>query len=863
MRWEAGRGTSKERRGIAAAAPGALRRRGVTLLLLTLLLPGLACAQPVQGGQDPEAALRAGRYEEAVSLGRQALARDPADGRARRALVGALAETGRYEEAEEAAGELTLLRGEMLLARGRRAEAEAAFREAVERGGPDRLGAELHLATLLFYRGERDEALRRFDRFIDVYNASGSLTAAELVAVGTAVRYLGERDPALFRDAVKAYDEAAAADPADPEARLRLGELFLEKYNGPDAHAAFREVLAANPSHPRALLGLARARHFDGESAEAFGLVRRSLEVNPKLVPARVFLARLQLGGEDPRVAEAEVRRALETDPTSLEALSLLAAVRWVQGDRAGFEEVRRRVHALNPTYAGLHTTVAEVASQHRRYAEAVSLAEEAVRLDPRSWAAYGVLGLNQFRVGRVEEARRALEQSFRGDPFNAWIKNHLDLLDTFSAYRVLETPHFEFLLHGDEAELLFPFAAALAEEAYESLTRRYGYRPTERIRVEFYPRHADFSVRTVGMTGLGALGVSFGRVLAMDSPAARQSGTFNWGSTLWHELAHAITLGLSDHRVPRWLTEGLSVLEERRARPGWGSETTPAFLGAYLQGELPPVSRLNEGFTRPPTPEHLGHAYHLASLVAEWIEETRGFEALPRMLRGYAEGRGTAEVLRSVLRAEPEAVDGEFDAWLRGRYPPARLAQFTTLYAEGTRLLAADRPDDALRPLAAAAALLPGGGEGSPHALLAAIHQRRGDDRAAAEALAALTALDENAYAENLRLAELLERLGDRAGAAAALDRAIYIFPYEMPVHGRLAELYAGLGERERAVRQRRAVIALRPVDEAGARYQLARALLDAGDRAGARREVLRALEAAPSFEQAQELLLRLRDAS
>lgn len=63
-------------------------------------------------------------------------------------------------------------------------------------------------------------------------------------------------------------------------------------------------------------------------------------------------------------------------------------------------------------------------------------------------------------------------------------------------------------------------------------------------------------------------------------------------------------------------------------------------------------------------------------------------------------------------------------------------------------------------------------------------------------------------------------------------------------------------------AVRERRAVLALDPVDRAEARYQLARAYFEAGDGASARREVLRALEEAPSFEQAQRLLLEIRGA-
>ena len=69
----------------------------------------------------------------------------------------------------------------------------------------------------------------------------------------------------------------------------------------------------------------------------------------------------------------------------------------------------------------------------------------------------------------------------------------------------------------------------------------------------------------------LGALGACFGRVVTLDSPKAREPGTFNWGETLWHEMAHVITLQLSGNRLPRWLSEGTSVFEERRARARMG----------------------------------------------------------------------------------------------------------------------------------------------------------------------------------------------------------------------------------------------------------------------------------------------------
>jgi hypothetical protein len=43
----------------------------------------------------------------------------------------------------------------------------------------------------------------------------------------------------------------------EPQPSIRAGELFLEKYNSPDANQSFQEALAVNPNHPEALLELA------------------------------------------------------------------------------------------------------------------------------------------------------------------------------------------------------------------------------------------------------------------------------------------------------------------------------------------------------------------------------------------------------------------------------------------------------------------------------------------------------------------------------------------------------------------------------------------------------------------------------
>ncbi len=874
------------------------------LALLVVVVTSVSCAndRPVwasQGAQDDATRLRragelerTGKYDEAIDIYKDLANKENATAASRRGLLRTLSEVGKYVDAEEAgrrfiAGpggvELQNALGEVLERRGNRAEAEAAFRAAVGGRASDSLTARLNLAVLRFERGEHAEALADFDGFIDVYNASRPrLSSAELMAVGTAVRYLGVTNPQLFKDALKAYDEAIARDSTNQEAQLRVAELFLEKYNSGEAKASLQALLGKNPRHPRALLASARVASFDGSGSSA-ELVRKSLEVNPNLASARAFLGSIHLDGEDHVAAAREAEQALATDSTDLDALSVLAAARYLQGDNAGFEAVKRRALALNPRAAPFFTDLAESAARNRLYAQAVEFAREGVAADSTSWRAYGVLGMNQLRVGVMDEGRKNLERAFAGDPYDVWIKNTLDMLDTFKDYRETSSPRFRFIIEGKEADLLTAYMKELAEAAYDSLAARYQYRPPTPIRLEVFRSHADFSVRTVGLAGLGALGVSFGTTMAMDSPAARDPGDFNWGSTFWHELAHTFTLGASGHRVPRWLSEGLSVLEERRARPGWGADATPEFLAAYKAGKLVKVSRMNDGFMRPAYPQQIVFSYYQASLVAELIERDHGPRAIVDMLNAYKTGATTAQVFERVLEMTPEAFDAKFDAYIKQRFGPQLAAiepkdvrgdgtgrapavdgEFMRVLSRGIAATELKNYDEAIPALERAKAMVPEHADAqSAYWFLAQIHKARGNTRAAANELIALTERNEDAYTANVELAGMLEQLGDTAGAAAALERAMYISPYDAALHVRLANHYARLGDKAKVVRERAAVVALNPVDRAEALYQLALAYYEAGEPQAARREVLRALEDAPNFEKAQELLLKLQRAN
>lgn len=731
----------------------------------------------------------------------------------------------------------------------------------------DSLTVRLRQAIAQYDRGDRASAMREFTRFIDIYNAAADrLTSQELVAVATACTYLGIENPQLFRDALKGFDRAIAKDPSNLDARVKLAELFLDKYNGADAKRTLSAALERDSSYVPALVLEARRRSFDGERG-ADALLARALVLQPDNVQARVLRAHFLADAEDFARAATEVERVLRANANDADALAFSAALRFAARDTAGYATIARQFTWSYPRSAGVEIAVAELLARLRQYGAAAAAARQGVEREPTNWRAHALLGTNLLRLGDVTAARKSLETAFAGDPFDVWTKNTLDLLDTFGEYDELNTPRFRFMVNKAESALLPLYLGDLAERAFTTFAAKYGFTPSSPLRVEIYRSHADFSVRTVGLAGLGALGVSFGNTVAFDSPAAKDAGAFNWGSTAWHELAHTFTLGASDQRVPRWLSEGLSVYEERLARRGWGQQVTPGFLEAYKKGRLVPPSRLNDGFIRPAYPQQVLFSYYEASLLCELIARDFGEKAFIDMLAAYRAGFNTEQVVWRVLRLDMPALDNRFDAYVRERFGAVLpvLDAYHQRLDSARSLLQQGGVGDAARALAilerARASFPEYAGAESAYPLLARAFLDAGNRVRAAEVLSAMMSLGEASHDAHVSLADLLLQHGDTSRAAEILEGAMFVNPYNIADHETLAALYTRLGNKARTVRERLAAVALDPVDRAQALYLLAVAYRDAGDSANARHAVIRSLEEAPHFERAQELLLALHE--
>ena len=860
------------------------------------------------GGPDgAAAALRGGRYDEAEAAYRKALA----ELGARRGLAETLRLTGRYREALDVleggaatgtAAEL-LVRAEIHLEIGEGEAAEDLLRRHIERVGPASDGRSLEAETLLglleLRRGKRERGLARLDGVIAAYNTlpGAVFRARELAAVGRAAAALGFQSPGLFRDALRVFDEAAVLDPGDPLPPLLAAELLLDKFNTAEAAESLTAVLRNNPRHPHGLFLTARLQDRPAaalaDGGEPTDALAQTLAVNPNHPPARALEVQRLLEQDRHEEAERRAAAAVEGLPDAPETLAALAAVRLLGGEDSELFELEAR---FRRDWAGdplLDLTLASAAERRRWYREAARRSRAALRRNPDSAAAARLLGLNLLRLGDIGEGRKVLEDAFRRDPFDALVKNTLDLLDELDGFATISAPPFEFVLPAAEAEVLRPYVEALSREAVDSFRNRYGYESPETLRIEIYDRSADFSVRTVGIPGIGAHGVCFGDVIALESPSAREIGTYHWASTLWHELAHAAAMGLTDNRVPRWFTEGLSLLEERWR---FGDGATLPFYLALRDGKLLDIPHLDDGFVRPTWPGQVGVSYFHASLVLEHVEGEYGFAAILAMLEGYRQGMDTPQVIAGVLGITPEALDEAVDALLESRFgdtarglkesgsarpggtghplPPANRgietlvaradaapANFALQIQAGVALQEAGRNAEAIERLERAAGIAPEyGGADGPYRYLSRLYADADQPDRARRSLHDHLKRFPAAYDAWLRLAASYADTGKPGEAGAALTSAIEAYPMLPEPHERLAEAAAAQGLAELEVRERQAALASGAPDRAGALHALALAHFRAGDRDAARRRVLEALEIAPTFDPALRLLLDLR---
>jgi Flp pilus assembly protein TadD len=503
----------------------------------------------------------------------------------------------------------------------------------------------------------------------------------------------------------------------------------------------------------------------------------------------------------------------------------------------------------VNATYGNGYAIVGSHLVLNRRYDEGVTYYRKAIAMDPHLWSARSQLGINLMRLGRSDEAHQQLEQAYTNGYRDEATVNSLRLLDTLKTFTILKTDTTILALDPKEASLLQPYVESVLKRAMAANARKYGAALPAPVQVEVYPNHEDFAVRSIGMPGLGALGVTFGTVIAMDSPSGRKPGSFNWASTLWHETNHVYVLTATHHRVPRWFAEGLAVHEEGQGDPRWANRLTPEIIVAMRDKKLLPIAQLDRGFVRQEYPAQILVSYYQAGRICDYIQSRWGADKLVELIHRFAQLESTPDAIEHTLSLSPAAFDQQFQTWLYTEAGPivTHFDEWRTRLKHTVDLVKQKQFDEAATEADAVRKLYPEYvGDANAYEMLSEIRTAKGD---AAGALAVLADYQTHGGEDPATL-KTLATLQEKAGQL------------QEDLHRRLGELWLAQKNFPGAIREYAALVAMRPLDKAGALYHLATAYFAARQFDQAEHQVLGALEVAPGYRPAQQLLLQIEDA-
>jgi Tfp pilus assembly protein PilF len=698
---------------------------------------------------------------------------------------------------------------------GRDADARKDL-EQLSKDHPDDRSVRTALGVLRHDQGEMVAAKTLFDQTISEFDKKKlDLNDADaLYQLAEAARYTSQYE--LANDS---YRAALKIKPSLVGAGLAWADLFSAKYASELAGQTIEEVFKINPNEPdahAAMAGIITDTSYDLAAVKHH--LEAALGVNPKNARALKVRASLEIDNNQWDVARATLDQVLAVDKDDVEAIAMKATVAWLRDDTKTYDQLRTQAFAVDPAYAELYRIVSRSAVREHRYVEAIELEKQAIKMKPDFYEAMAGAGLGYLRLGNEKEGLEWLDKAYRGDGYNVRTVNTLNLFEQTipKEYSFESTKNFKIRFHNDEKAGLARYLEPTMERAFADMVKRYGFTPKTPVTLELYADKTNYAVRTAGLPDIAALGVCFGQVITAMSPA---TGDINWGMVLWHELGHVFAIQLSNSRVPRWFTEGLSEYETLIARPDWRRENDADLYGALANNTLPSIGALNAEFMQPDT-SAVVVAYFLSAVTVEYLARTYGFPKIVEALKLYGKGQETPEVLKAITGKTIAQLDTEFHAFLEIRLAPYKgtFKLPTRGFDDVTKLeIAADAaPKDAKAKAYVALGYYYGGDADKAGAtaqqaialdakqpiaryILAEIAVHAGDSAKAKQIYVGLIADGHDSYDMRTRLAQLAE--GDSAEVEKQLCAAKKLDPERSYPYQALAEMYEKAGNMPKAL--------------------------------------------------------------
>jgi tetratricopeptide (TPR) repeat protein len=807
-----------------------------------------------------------------------------------------LFQTGQYEDAQAAAlaevergvwnEKWPRLLMQTQLVQGQYAAALETYETAIQRYS-NSLALRMLAREALLGLDQSQRAEAEADEIFEILQrpAGRFATADNLVAAG---RYFVLRREDARQILQFFYDRVRTSEPGHLEAAIATAELALLKGDFQVAAKTLGEAKKLDVNDPRIDYLLWKA-FAPSDPQRASASLQQAIDRNPRLVPALLAMAESAIDRERYDDAQALITKVLEVNVHQSDAWALLAVIAHLRGQPEIEKLMRASALSTWSQNPEVDHTIGKKLSQNYRFAEGAQYQRQALLMDPVHPGANFQLAEDLLRLGHDDVGWELAKSVAQNDPYNVVAYNLVTLYDRLQKFATISGDGIVVRMDPKEAAIYGQSVIDLLTKARSELCEKYAVEPDGVIAVEIFPQQKDFAIRTFGLPGGdGFLGVCFGRVITANSPASQGDRPSNWESVLWHEFCHAVTLEKTKNRMPRWLSEGISVYEERQRNPASGESMTPVYRQMLLDDSLTPVSKLSGAFLNPPSAIHLQFAYYQSSLVIEFLVENYGFESILKVLDDLAAGLNINDALvRSVgsleqldqrfaiyARELAEGFGDEMD-WSQDDLPTRASVDDWTQWVKdhpnnywgnlrlAESLVAAKQYDAAIQPLEHLVEMQAiTGGRGGPLELLADVYANLGQTAKEKETLQRLVAMSDDALPAATRLAELAEAESDWQAVSENANRILAIQPLTTTGHMYLADASEQLDHPDDTIRSLSALSQLDPVDPALIEYRTARAYVDLDQPDLATDKLLAALREAPRYRDALDLLLQITEA-
>lgn len=456
---------------------------------------------PVVNSQLAEIHLRLRNIEKAETYGKKAVESDPSNVDFRNTLAGIYASLKKYDEAKDQYQKIVelepnnskapLLLGIVEAERGRLSEGIDVLTKLLQ-ANPENVMALFYRARMYLEQDNEEKAKSDLDRaltlrpgFVEAGSALGLIyekanNSSEAIKVYGRIEGTGSFKKRLAQlylqnnETEKALQELLDYEKAEPDdftARVKIGLIYFERKDYPNAQKTFEKVLKEEPEADNVRFYnawvLEESKKYDQAIAE-FKKVKQdanlfkesALHIGFILKEQRKFDEGLKysknLLDKDPKVEEFHdlyasffeakkqynralevVQKAVEQFPKSEKLIYFKGVLQEKLGDKAAAVTTMKTIFSLNPqNYHALNFVGYLYAELGQNLLEAEELVRKAINLKPNDGFIEDSLGWILFKQGKLKESQEALERAAALQPDEAIICEHLgDLYEHLKEY--------------------------------------------------------------------------------------------------------------------------------------------------------------------------------------------------------------------------------------------------------------------------------------------------------------------------------------------------------------------------------------------------------------------------------------------